>query len=50
MVGVIEEGNTSFLKGKGGVVLLSVKLKYGPVFNFRIWDFREIADVWNLNT
>ena len=50
MVGVTEEGNAPYLKDKGGAGFLSIKLKSRPAFHFTIWDFRAIANVWDLNT
>ena len=50
MVGIVEEGNASLLKGRSDVVFLYSRLKFGPVFPLHNMGFREIIDVWDLIT
>ena len=47
---ITEEGNTFFIKGKGGVRLKYGKWESRPLSNFTIWDLRENCDVLGLNT
>ena len=47
---ITNEVNTFCIKGKGGGGLNYEKLESGPMFNFTIWEFREISDVLGLNT
>ena len=49
-MGVIEEGNAFFMKGKDDVGLKYGKQESGPLSNFAIWDLREASDVLGLNT
>ena len=50
MIGINEEGNTPFLKGRSGVVFLYAILKSVPLFSLHNLGFRAITDVWDLIT
>ena len=50
MIGINEEGNTPFLKGRSGAGFLYARLKSGPVFSTHNMGFMAITDVWDLIT
>ena len=50
MVGVTEEGNAPFLKGRSSVGFLFVRVKSEPVFSLHNLGFMEIIDFWDLIT
>ena len=49
-MGVTEEGNASFIKGKGSAGIKYGNHSSGPMSNFSFWELREIYDVLELNT
>ena len=50
MIGIVEEGNAPFLKGRSGDGFSYAILMSGPIFSLHNLGFRAITDVWDLIT